>query len=279
MDPMVVRRMRFAYPDDVDPVFVAKDPEFAFVATALSLALPYLEPYLIRTMKQAELLVDDSRLRADLRGFVLQEGQHYQQHKRFNELLHARGLVRLQALESSLASDYERFSNGHSLAFNLAYAEGFEALTTAMAMRFLELDRGSWDPDVLELFEWHLVEEIEHRTVAFEVYEHVVGDYRTRVRVGAFAQRHLVTFIWRATSLMLESSPEQIERLGGVWAHRRRTVRLFRTFFAPIVPRVVATHLPWYCPRKVELPPTFPALAAHYTERAERAFPVDTAAS
>lgn len=40
MSAIRVRRMRFAFSAELDPVFVGGDPEFSFVATAFSLTLP-----------------------------------------------------------------------------------------------------------------------------------------------------------------------------------------------------------------------------------------------
>jgi predicted metal-dependent hydrolase len=265
-----LRRIRFTYPKDLDAVFIEGDPEFSFVAVALSLALPYLEPYLIRTMNAARPHVTEPELQKQLREFSLQEGQHYQQHRRFNESLRAQGFDALPALEAALAEDYERFSARASLSFNLAYAEGFEALTTSMALRMCELDRSGWQPEVRALFEWHLLEEVEHRCVAFDVYEHVCGNYLNRVRVGSFAQRHLLSFMLRAWRVMVDASTERIEALGGRRAHRRRTVRLVRRLFAPLLPRVVRTHLPWYTPHRLVIPATFSDLAAQFDARADR---------
>ena len=43
-------------------------------------------------------------------------------------------------------------------------------------------------PVFMQMIEWHFVEELEHRTLAFDVYEPIVGDYFYRLFVGVWAQ-------------------------------------------------------------------------------------------
>ena len=130
---ITVRRPSFEWPTDLPVLPIADDPARSCELVGLSFTLPYLEPYLIRTMKEARPKITDEKLQADLARFNAQEGQHYQQHARFNELVRARGYPKLEALEKELSDDYHRFTREKSLRFNLAYAEGFEAFTTASA--------------------------------------------------------------------------------------------------------------------------------------------------
>ncbi len=265
---ITVRRMRFDFPEDLDTVFIDGEPEQSYLNIALSLLLPYLEPYLIRTMRAARPHVTDPALARDLDRFVEQEGQHYRQHARFNEVFRDRGFVGLEPLERELDADYHRFSSRKSLRFNLAYAEGFEALTAAMACTacsLIERDRAKWNAAALDLFLWHLVEEIEHRTVAFDVYQHLFGSYPYRMAVGLFAQRHLVRFLSRAARTMLEADPRTVSVFGGEAGRRVRARHQRKDFVDELLPRVLRTYSPGYDPRKMRLPEAVRDLTAHYT--------------
>ena len=138
MHDITVRRMQFDFPRRNRPGdHRGRTRRVVLRCSGLSLLLPYLEPYLIRTMNEAKKRIDDPDLLKDLERFNAQEGQHYRQHRRFNEAVRMSGFPQLAELEAELDADYRRFSEERSLQFNLAYAEGFEALTTATArLRF-----------------------------------------------------------------------------------------------------------------------------------------------
>ncbi len=200
MGSIIVRRPSFEWPHDLPVLPIPDDPERSCELVGLSFTLPYLEPYLIRTMRVAGKEVDDPSLRADMKAFSGQEAQHYQNHARVNDVVrnqlsdHAAAAMR--DLEERLEADYRRFSATKSVGFNLAYAEGFEAMTFALARS--NMDAASPRRTVsgwAELIAWHLCEEIEHRTVTFDAYDAVVGKYPYRLVVGTWSQIHFLRFL------------------------------------------------------------------------------------
>ncbi len=269
---ITVRRVPLAFPADLDPVICEGQPEESFLNVGLSLLLPYLEPYLIRTMREAKKQLQDPALIADIDGFNAQEGQHYRQHIRFNEAIRSRVPEAMRALESELDADYQRFSKTRSLRWNLAYAEGFEAFTTAMA-RF-SFETGMIDhlvPPARELFRWHLIEELEHRTVAFDVYEAIGKSYFYRLFVGLYAQWHLNRFVLRASRALTIADPEGFRRkYGGLRAAWGRTRPMLWLAARRLFPKIFATYLPWYTPHEIPLPPGAAELAAQYTAMADK---------
>jgi|SRR5579872_258596 len=265
---ITVRRVRFDFPEGLDTIFIDGEPEESYQNVALSLLLPYLEPYLIRTMRAARPRVKDGALLADLDKFVEQEGQHYRQHAAFNAAIHGRGLAVVKPLEEELEDDYRRFLRSESLAFNLAYAEGFEAFTAATACAMLEGGMSNWQLAARDLFVWHIVEELEHRTVAFDVYQHVVGSYAQRLRVGLFAQRHLLRFVLRAAGRLIHADPRTLADYGGREGRRARLRRLRFRLLRDLLPRLLRTYSPRYNPRDIRLPAALPELTARYTAMA-----------
>jgi len=250
--PIYVRQMDFEFEDGIDPVVVTGDPEQSYMLVGLSLLLPYLEPYLIRTMKEAKKEIRDPNLLDDLERFSAQEGQHYKQHMRLNKALRLEGFPKLPELEAKLDADYRRFSKEKSLRFNLAYAEGFEALTTASA-RF-SFERGgdpNLHPQVAALFAWHLVEELEHRTVAFDVYDHIYGDYFYRLTAGLYAQWHMSSFILNVARHLFEADPSVFERYGGKAGRKERNRKAWTDIRSLFLPKLLRTYSLRYTPHDI----------------------------
>lgn len=266
---ITVRKMdfRFGDSDAMDPVVVPGDPDGSFRMIGLSLLLPYLEPYLIRTMKVARKQIDDPALLDDLERFCAQEGHHFQMHMRFNEALGRERYPELAALEKKLSDDYQRFSKTKSLRWNLAYAEGFEALTTASALysfRHGGLGEAS-DSPVAELFAWHMVEEFEHRTVAFDVYDRVVGGYFYRLAVGLYAQWHFLRFVGRVVRVLEAATADRPADPAQLAQLRREQRRKGLRYGLPLVLR---TYLPGYSPHRIAFTPEMQRIADRYSEAA-----------
>jgi predicted metal-dependent hydrolase len=255
-----VRRLRLALPDRVPLNIVPDDPFLSRMLVGLSLLMPYLEPYLVRTMHAAKAHVKDAALARDMALFSEQEGQHFRQHKRFNEVIRPpQHEAALCALEQAVDADYRLFTAERSLRFNLAYAEGFEAMTTAVALFSVEqrVDEAMIEP-AGSLFRWHALEELEHRNVAFDAYHHLYGGYGYRLAVGLFAQLHMARFITRAARVLAIDQPAASGPSSRNW--NGLAVRY-------LIPRVLATYAPWYTPRRIELGQGVVARAEHLKEQ------------
>ncbi len=253
MATITVRRPDFEWPPDLPVLPIADDRSRSCELVALSFTLPYLEPYLIRTMRLAAKEMTDPELRAEIKAFSGQEAQHFQNHARINELVRAqlspKNATAMQALEDGLEADYRRFSTNRSLAFNLAYAEGFEAMTFALARSAMRLsDVGEMEPAWSGLLAWHLSEEIEHRTVTFDAYNHVIGRYPYRVAVGTVAQLHFVRTLLRMATVLQQ---ETVKPDAKMWRTVSQAAR--RNWRNGAIRGTLRATLPSYNPRHVVL--------------------------
>lgn len=258
MTAILVRKLRFAFDEPIELDVSDADLPMVLGSLGLSLTMPYLEPYLIRTLKTALNEIDDPRLAADVRSFSQQESHHYRNHALFNEQVRgefdAEVARELLALENALEADYQRFTQRETLRFNLAYAEGFEAMTCAFALASAEHGAFERLPG-REMFAWHMAEEIEHRTVAFEVFEQQVGSYGYRMTAGTWSQWHYAACVYRLANVMARAIGR---RLRPSWRPLERT----------IARNYLRTWSPRYHPARLDVPPGVAGLLEHYTARA-----------
>ncbi|PCJ51526.1 MAG: hypothetical protein COA70_14070, partial [Planctomycetota bacterium] len=87
---MTVRRVPFSYAEGASAGAAPghwnhNSPEFSQIVNSASLAMPYLEPYLIRSMREARKQITDPALQKDLDLYVAQEAMHFRQHRKFND--------------------------------------------------------------------------------------------------------------------------------------------------------------------------------------------------
>lgn len=249
---MTVRRPPFAFTRNRILHWNAARPEFSQIVNAASLAMPYLEPYLIKTMREARPLITDPQLARELDLYCAQESAHFRQHRQYNDELKDQTAAPLADVEALLKDDYERMGNERSLRFNLAYAEGFESLALAIGHMLIE-DReyffGHADSAVTSLVLWHFAEEIEHKNVAFDVFAHVSGNYFWRIAGFAYATTH----IFRRT----RTGYRALLKADGLWSNRRSRIALafvLARVFRKLVPHLLRILRPGYHPGKLDDP-------------------------
>ncbi len=167
--------MRFDWSEPFRPIWT-RQPELALSANAISLLMPYVEPYVVDAVAGAVDELEEP-LASQTKIFVRQERQHHGQHRRFNDHVVAAfpGLTRIERLMGWTFGMLRRHTSDR---FGLAFAAGFEtvAFTAARwtATRQQSLFAGA-DVQPTALFLWHLAEEVEHKAVAHDVYEATGG--------------------------------------------------------------------------------------------------------
>lgn len=188
-----VRRLRFEWPDDLDPDWTPLTPPLAPVANAVSLLMPHVEPYVVRTVRD-ELEHLDGPLRAEAEAWVQQESAHHGAHQRLNRILIG-ARPSLGRIDRWMVRTFAWIA-GRSRRFDLAYAAGAETVAFVVARwvdpRTDTLFRGA-DRTATTLFLWHLAEEIEHKSVAFDVHR-ARGGGRFAYAGGMFAA--MVVMAW-----------------------------------------------------------------------------------
>ncbi len=243
---LVVRRIPFEFPDDIEPHWKPDEPEWSHMINAASLTMPYLEPFLIDSMREALSQIDDERLREEAKGFMAQEGQHYRQHRRYNELLKSKGYPELAEVERDMQASYDRIRKHRSLGFRMGYTAGFETMTLGVTKWLVEQRRDLFqgaDPRVASFVLWHMVEETEHKRAAYNLYQAACPGYWMRV-LGIFVgPLHLIKYTQRAYKVMLKKD--------GRWSSLSSRLKLWKRglqFFAAVLPFALRASLPGHDP-------------------------------
>lgn len=180
--PIVPRRMKWDFADLKERFFFGGNSLKSAFVVALSGAFPPGEKEFIQSVRLYANQLRDEKLIEDVQAFTAQEGQHSLQHKLLNEAFDRLGysatLVsrECEALEAQWARE-------RSDADRLAMTVVMEHITAVMAHFALshpeEFD--ALPASLREMLIWHAIEEIEHKSVAFDVYMECVGE-RNRLR-------------------------------------------------------------------------------------------------
>ncbi|MCB9663730.1 MAG: metal-dependent hydrolase [Alphaproteobacteria bacterium] len=234
-----VRRHRVEVPPDLPRHWHSGSALLTHAANALNLVFPAGERFFVRSVRHYVDQLDDPELLERVRAFVGQETQHGRAHELAFRMLDDQGFVYRDWL-----AWYERVAYGVlepavPPIVCLSVTVALEHLTATLATDALEQ---SWldeiPPMYGELLGWHSCEEIEHKAVAFEVFQAVDGRWGVRVAgmglaVGAFLLfwtsgiRHLTRQDPEATRARLRRERAEAHARGQDRSFLRRAFRSY----------------------------------------------------
>ena len=174
------------------------------VANGVNLLFPAGERFFVRSVRHYLDRLEDPALVAEVRGFFGQEGRHAQAHERFFETLREQGYD-----VDAILKPYEELAYGliekmTSPALRLSVTVALEHFTAILAEDALVADDlAGAHPVMKQLLEWHALEELEHKAVAFDVLRAVHPSYALRVTGLAVGSLVLAGFWLQATGALL----------------------------------------------------------------------------
>lgn len=156
---------------------------------ALSPTFPGGERFFIKSVMAFKSQIDDPQLLEEMRRFAAQEALHTREHIDYDaavqqhyDLQHMEAMVErdLGAAFKFLSRTKTGWINGPRIA--LAVTVALEHVTAMLGRRLLSDDRifAGAEPEFARLWSWHAAEEIEHKAVAFDVFETVGGTWLER---------------------------------------------------------------------------------------------------
>ncbi len=160
--------------DELPRYWMANDPYKTRVFDAVQASFPDGERYFIAAVRAFREGIKDPELKAAVKDFMLQEGQHGQVHTDYNNWLKRQG-INIDAFTRHTKDITSRRLKNMSPEYNIAMTAALEHFTAMMAELFFaekSVMEGA-DERLRALFAWHAVEEMEHKSVAFDVMQKV----------------------------------------------------------------------------------------------------------
>lgn len=181
-DTLVPRRFAAELNLDIPRGWLPDNPVVSSFLNAYTVLVPANESFYIRTLRQCMPRIHAPVLLAASAGFIHQEAQHGVAHKRYWLNLDAQG-YRFRGFERSVEKlTFRIIERTLPLSLRMALVSCVEHINAYMAHEFLSQEiLAAADPRMRALMEWHFAEEIEHKSVSFEVLQAVAPSYAVRL--------------------------------------------------------------------------------------------------
>lgn len=212
---ITVRRLHFN-PKAIRRHYFANSPVMSHLLTALSSTFPIGEQFFVHSVRNVRDQVQDPTLQAQIAAFIGQEAMHSKAHAEFNDAWR-RDDYNLDRFQAWLARKDSYIKNLHpkiQLAITCAF-EHFTALLGGYILQHPEV-LSTLDDDAMKLWVWHAIEEIEHRSVAFDVYQAVYGDDKIRKMIMRSVTTGFASLtFYSASRLFLQDQKKSLPKVGG----------------------------------------------------------------
>ncbi|MFN3072170.1 metal-dependent hydrolase [Acinetobacter sp. TY2] len=190
------RKVKFEWKDT--PIdWIPNQPFISYFINEINMILPAGEFWFCRLYNKVLPQITDEKLKEDVRAFIRQEAMHAQAHNSANKeyltirnIDVERNLKLMDLLFTKVLADKPLtfipvpgpLEHQWDL-FRLGIIATVEHMTCVLGKYVLynkKWEELGADANMLDLVKWHGAEEIEHRTVAFDLYRHLGGGYISR---------------------------------------------------------------------------------------------------
>ena len=185
-----IRHMDFKFgAQELDPTFYQHSILATAYFHALSIFLTFGEDLVIDTARHHRQFLKDAELKRRVTSLIGQEAIHSKLHNEFNETLadnrYPVNFYRFLA-DNVFEHGFKRLP--HSLQLSLmAGIEHFTAVLAEYMMKHEDFFYLTDDEKQRALWMWHMLEESEHKDIAYDVYQELSGSYANRMAGFALA--------------------------------------------------------------------------------------------
>jgi hypothetical protein len=191
-----VRALSFPFDRSIPRFWLFGNPYPTHIGNALGLLFPDGERFFIRSVQHYLAQIEgDPELLGRVRAFVGQEGRHGHEHERYNRVLEEQGYALKPFLGLYRKLAFDGLEANLSPVLRLSATAAIEHLTATLADHALRSDVLDYaHPVMRHLLKWHAAEEIEHKSVAFDVLQRVDPRWSTRAAGAAIGVLALLVF-------------------------------------------------------------------------------------
>ena len=213
IDP-IRRNLKFGLPKDKALSWNPSGLHVAQFYNTLSIFFPAGERFFIQSVRNYRNNITDEKLKAQVSAFIGQEGFHTREHEEYNDALAQAGMPieELDKLVVIVLDTVKKLPPAAQLSVTVAL-EHLTAVLGDTLLRDDDLLEGA-DPHFAAIWQWHALEETEHKAVCFDAYEQVVGKGVSAyaLRVFAFSMANII--FW---SLYAPFYVRMLSRSGGLF--------------------------------------------------------------
>ncbi|MDP2227601.1 MAG: metal-dependent hydrolase [Moraxellaceae bacterium] len=231
------RQLEFRQPaDQARHAFFNGNALASSLFVVMSGIFPPGERFFMESVRHFREGINDPKLRAEISGFMGQEALHGREHERLNAFFAERGI------DVAMPERMIRISLGLLEKLparqQLACTTFMEHFTALLAEQWLTDDRfqQTSDPEMLKLWYWHALEELEHKAVAYDVLDQVHGTHAERLLAGPLVVAALAPGIVFSWAWLVAKDSQRLN-----WREHRRGLReLFGRggFISSILPKM-----------------------------------------
>jgi predicted metal-dependent hydrolase len=179
---IVPRKIVVGFDPDIPKYWCNGSAFMSHMLNTYSLLVPDNENYYIRHLSGCIDQIRDNDLVESLQNFCRQEAQHGKGHKAYWKNLDAQGIRYRRFVGMVGWFNYKLLEPIIPRSIHLANIACIEHINAYIGSLFLKKNLlENSDPELKLLFNWHFAEEIEHKAVAYDVFEHLSGNYALRL--------------------------------------------------------------------------------------------------
>jgi hypothetical protein len=233
------RQMRFTIPTHTDRhPFFNNNVLASSMFVVFSGIFPPGERFFMESVRHFRDQITDPTLKAQISGFMGQEALHGREHEHLNAYFAERGIdvaipERLIKISLGLLTYLPKRQQ-------LACTTMMEHFTAHLAEQWVTDDRfqKTSDPEMLKLWFWHALEEMEHKAVAYDVFDQVGGTQKERQLAIAYVVAAILPSILISWGWLILKDKQRFN----FKEHKRGLKELFgrKGFISSLIPRMPA---------------------------------------